>query len=115
MDKKYLASLLLRIGLAFVFIYAGISIFIEPSSWMGFIPGFVDVIISKEILLYVHGGMDILLGAWLLSNKKAFYASIVSSIFVFGIIIFNISSLDIIFRDVGILLSSLALAVLSKE
>ncbi len=114
MKKEYLANLFLRIGLAFVFLYAGISAFINPNSWVGFIPN-IGNFITKAILLQVHSIINIILSIWLLSNKKIFYVSIISSIFLFGIIIFNLNSLEIVFRDVAILLMAIALCVSSWE
>ena len=114
MNKQYLSTLFLRLGLAFVFLYAGIAAFITPNNWVGFIPN-IGNFITKAIILQIHVAVNVLLGLWLLSNKKIFYASSVSSVFLFGITIFNISQFDIIFRDVAILLSALALAVLTYE
>ena len=114
MDKQYLSNLLLRIGLAFVFLYAGMGAFINPNSWVGFIPN-IGNFITKAILLQIHSIINVLLALWLLSNKKIFYASIISSIFLFAIIIFNLNSFEIVFRDVAILLMAIALSVLSWE
>ena len=113
-DEKNI-SLLLRVGLAFTFIYAGITAYLSPSNWIGFIPLFIENFTSLETFLKFHSVFDILLGLWLLSNKKIFYASTLSAIFLTGIIIFNFASLDIIFRDIPILLAAIALAIMSKE
>ena len=114
MNKQYLSNLLLRIGLAFVFLYVGIAAFLNPNNWVGFIPE-IGNFITKAILLQIHSATNILLALWLLSNKKTFYAASLSSIFLFFIVIFNLNSFDIVFRDVAILLSSLALAVLNYK
>jgi len=114
MNKQYLSNLLLRIGLAFVFLYAGIAAFISPNNWVGFIPN-IGNFITKAILLQIHSAVNVLLSIWLLSNKKIFYASIISSIFLFGIIIFNISSFDIVFRDVAILLAAISLSIFNYK
>ena len=45
-DEKRLASFFLRIGLATVFLYAGISAFLNPIAWIGFIPLWLRNIIS---------------------------------------------------------------------
>lgn len=115
MNRKNLVIFLLRIGLAFVFLYAGISILTNPTSWIGFIPKFMEVFVSGYTILYAHAFFDIVLGIWLLYWKKIFYASVLCSLNLLGIILFNLGSLDIIFRDLGLLFSSLALAVLSYE
>ena len=115
MEKEHLANLFLRIGLAFVFLYAGISIIANPTAWIGFLPDFIDIFFSKRTLLYIHAGLDILLGLWLLSNKNIFYASLLSALNILGIIVFNLGALDIIFRDIAIFFTCLALAILNYK
>ena len=115
MNRKDLVVFLLRIGLAFVFIYAGMSILTNPESWIGFVPRFTEAFASRYAILYGHAFFDIFLGIWLLYWKKMFYASALCSLNLLGIILFNLGSLDIIFRDLGLLFSSLALAVLSYK
>lgn len=114
-SRKALVSFFLRIGIAIVFLYASISAFLNPVAWGGFIPPFVKAIISVETFLLFHSILNIVLCLWLLSDKKTFYASIISSIAIFFIVIFNIGSLDILFRDVAIFFAAIALAILSYE
>lgn len=114
-NKKEWICFLLRLGIAFSFLYAGIGAISNPLAWVGFIPSFIEIFFSRELFLYIHGGFDILLGLWFLSNKKVFYASTISSIFLFGIIIFNMGAFDIVFRDLSILLAAIALSVMTKE
>jgi len=103
--KEYTVNLILRVGLAFVFLYAGIAAFISPDNWVGYVPSFIEIFLSREVFLQVHSVIDIALGLWLLSNRKIFYASIVSSVFLFGM-----RDIDILFRDIAILLMAAALA-----
>ena len=112
-DKNSTISLFLRLGLAFSFLYAGIAAFFNPLAWVGYIPVFLRDMISEGILLNLHSAFNVLLGLWLLSNKKTFYAAVVSAIALFAIIISNIVLFDIVFRDVSILLAAVALAILS--
>lgn len=112
-NKKEVAVFFLRIGIAFVFLYAGVAAFLNPNDWVGFIPN-IGNFITKAILLQIHIFFNLILGVWLLSNKKIFYASIISGIAVFFIIILNIGAFDIIFRDVAILTGIIALGILSK-
>lgn len=114
-NKDLLISFILRAGLAIVFFYAAIAAFLDPSSWVGFIPLWIRNVFPERIFLYIHSVYNISLGLWLLSNKKIFYASILSALTMLAIVISNIGSLDILFRDVAILLSAVALAVLSKS
>ncbi len=115
MKKEEIAKTSLRLGLAFVFLYAGIKIFVDPSSWIGFVPNIFGDPFLRQIMLYLHGGFDILLGVWLLTNREVYYASILCSLNVLGIITLNITAMDIIFRDIAVLAASLALAALNYE
>lgn len=113
-DKNQVVSFCLRIGLATVFLYAAISAFLDPDSWLGFFPSWLVSLMPASFLLYVYNIYQIILSLWLLSGKKIFYASVLSAITLGLIIIFNITILDIIFRDVAIFLSAVALAVLNR-
>ena len=114
-DKNVLVSFFLRSGLAIVFFYAGIASLLAPENWVGFIPGFIRNIFPAPILLVLFSVYEISLGAWLLSNKKIFYASILSASTMLIIIIANMSLLDIVFRDIAILFMAIALAILSSK
>lgn len=107
-------SFFLRFGIAFSFLYTAVSSFLSPNSWIGFFPMFLRDLIPANILLLIFSIFEIILALWLISNKAIFYASILSSFTLLGIIIFNFSSFDIVFRDVTILFAALALAFLSK-
>ena len=109
-------SLILRIALAFSFIYAAISAFISPQNWIGFIPDFLPGnFITNNYYLIGFSIFEIILGLWLLSNKRIYYASTISAIALFAITIVNLSSIDIVFRDISLFLSAVALVFLSKE
>jgi len=112
-SKEFFISFFLRVGLSIVFLYVGIAAFLTPNAWIGFIPGFIQNIIPGATFLHMHSIFNILLAIWIMSNKKIFYASILASLSLLAIIVFNYSSLDIIFRDLAILFASLALAVFS--
>lgn len=115
MEHKREISFLLRGGLAFVFIYSGISSFANPYSWVGFVPNIVKLIISRETFLFIFSIFQIILGMWLFSNYKVRIASIFSIISLSGIIIFNISSLEIIYRDIAILSMAVVLAIMERD
>lgn len=115
MGNQKLASLILRIGLAFVFGYAAISALIIPEAWIGFYPQFIRNIVPDQILLYSHSFGEIFLAVWLLSGKKTFYAAVLSAVWILGIILGTLNVFLITFRDVAILFSAGALAVLTKS
>ncbi len=116
MKRIELVSLLLRLSLAFSFIYVAIASFITPNNWIGFIPDFLPGnFITRAYYLTFFSFYEVLLGLWLLSNKKTFYAAILSSATLFAITITNISAMDIVFRDVSLFLAAVALTVLTKR
>jgi len=102
------ASLLLRIGLAFVFFYAGIASFTESAGWIGFLPPFLQYF----SVLYAFAVVEIVLGLWLLIGKWARVAAVIAALMLAGIIVFNFSSMDVIFRDVGLFFAALALVII---
>jgi uncharacterized membrane protein YphA (DoxX/SURF4 family) len=113
MNKLSITSLLLRIGLAIVFLYAAIASFLDPAAWTVYLPSFLSAGSSANFFLNVFSVIEILLSLWLLSGKKTQYAAGVAAIMLVGIIAANLSEFDIIFRDVGLLFAALALAVMS--
>ena len=114
-NKYILISFLLRVGLAITFFYAGISSFLSSTNWIGFVPNFIGLIISKEIFLMIFSIFEILLGIGLLFDYKTFALSILSSATLFLILFVNIINLEILFRDIAILFMALALISLSYK
>jgi hypothetical protein len=111
-------SLLLRVGLAFSLIYPAVAAFYTPTSWIGFFPSFVqDIVGNDEALTYLlhgFGVLEIVLGLWILTGRNIFYPSTAVAWILFFIVAFNISLLDILFRDIPIMLMALALALMHK-
>jgi len=114
-NREALVSFSLRVGLAVVFLYASISALLNPTAWVGFVPSFVKAIIPAQTFLFLHSLGEIALSLWLLSNKQTFYAAILSALAMVAIVVFNIGALDIIFRDIAIFFSAVALAILTYE
>lgn len=110
--KLSLDSFLLRSGTAIVLFYAAFSAYLNPGAWASFVPAFIGKIIPVTVFLNVWGVYEILLAFWLLSGWQPFRAAVVASITMFLITVFNVLGLDIVFRDVAILLSTIALAVI---
>ena len=110
-----IAITLTRLGLAFVFLYAAISALINPVAWVGFFPAWIRGLMSLHLLIILFSSYQILLASWLISGKKTLYSSAFSAITIIFIIISNMNLLDIVFRDVDILVSALALIVLSRK
>jgi len=107
------ASLVLRAGLAVVFLYAAIASILDPISWIGFLPQWLQMIVPGSILLFVFSVYEVILSLWLLSGWRSLTAGLFAAGTLFLIIIQNLGALDIVFRDVAILFAATALIILS--
>jgi len=108
-------SLLLRIGIGLTFLYAGISSLLYPSIWAGFIPTWMTQYIPAITLLTMHAIIELCMVVWLWWGKKLYYAGIMSALLISLIVITNIEARDVVFRDIPIIFSALALALLHKK
>ena len=111
MDINKRIDILLRVGVAFAFIYPAISAVFNPFAWIGYFPPFLISLFPFDsiILLHIFGVTEVIIGLWILSGKKIFIPSALASLYLVGIILFNFVQLDVIFRDISILLMALAL------
>lgn len=112
--NKY-SLILLRIGIASVFLYAAVSATLNPLNWVGYLPQYLRNIFPGDLLLKSFSFYELVLGVWLLTGWKSFYSAVLSSLTLFGIIVTNLGAFDITFRDVAILFSSISLALVSKK
>jgi hypothetical protein len=78
-------------------------------------PQFLRRLIDGNLLLNAFSVYELGLALWLISEKKTFYAALLAAATLAAIVITNITQLEIIFRDIAILFSALALAVLTRE
>ncbi len=114
MDQKHQrAILLLRLGLAFVFLYASIGSLLFPDNWIWFIPDWIQKIIPPKPMLLAHASFELVLGLILLSGKKTFYTALLAALDLLAIMLPNINIFDTVFRDIGLLFMALALATLT--
>lgn len=113
-DKKI--DWLLRIGVGFAFLYPPISALLNPFAWVGYLPLFVTNIFPDAIvLLHIFGVVEVIIGLWILSGKKIFIPSTLAALMLAGIIVFNFSQMDVLFRDIPILLMAVALMISHKS
>lgn len=108
-------SLLLRLGLATVFLYAAISAFLVPDEWVGYLPQFMRDIVSADILLPMFSMLELTLAVWLLSGLYVKYAALLAAALLAGIVVFNFELFAISFRDIALIFASLALFFTEKD
>lgn len=111
MDKNIIK--VLRISLAFAFLYPAISGFISPVKWIGYLPSFIADIsfLTPAISLMIMEIIQIIVALWLLFGKNPYYPGILASLLLAGIIVFNLNLFEIVFRDIALLLVSIALVI----
>ena len=111
------AYLLLRIGVAIAFIYPAVAAILDPLAWIRYFPDFLlDFAGEDEILmLYTFGAFEVILGVWILSEKRIFIPSVLATLVLAAIVIFNWNQIDVLFRDIPIALMSLALVFIQFQ
>jgi uncharacterized membrane protein YphA (DoxX/SURF4 family) len=113
-DRSSVASLLIRLGLGSVLLYAGISSLVSPAEWLGYLPQFLTTRFTGNGLLYAFAVYELLLALWLLSGAYLRYAAGLAALTFAGIIFTNLAAFSTItFRDVPMVFAALALLVLA--
>lgn len=110
LTKGDLDIFILRVGLGLVFLYAGTASLQNPTSWIGYVPQFVLLVMPRETFLMVHGIFELALGVGLISRLWLPILSLLAFLSFFSII--TLVGIDeVTFRDFGLACMSLALFV----
>lgn len=111
MNFEKLPKLLLRIGVAFAFLYPPINALSNPDSWIGYFPKFVHGLVPDLVLLHGFGLIEVVIALWILSGKKIFWPSLAASVMITTIVLMNLNNFEVLFRDLSIAVMALALAI----
>lgn len=111
-SKTVVASLLLRIGLAFVLLYAAIGALQHPNEWIGYLPRLVTDHFPAQKVLDAFSIGQIVMALWLLVGKFLKVAATLTALALLGIIVFNMNAFIVTFRDIGLLFMAIALLFL---
>ncbi len=106
--KKLSPVFILRLGIGFAFVYAGVNALLYPVMWMDFIPHWVGVIVPPATFLLVYSICELILGFAIFFGRFLATASMLAFWNLMFILIFYGVS-DVTFRDFGLALASLAL------
>jgi uncharacterized membrane protein YphA (DoxX/SURF4 family) len=65
---KVFSPVILRVGLAFVFIWFGVNQIMEPQSWIDFVPEYITSFLHLDVttVVYLNAAFEILCGSALL-------------------------------------------------
>lgn len=100
----------LRVGLAIVLFWFGINQILDPSKWVFFIPEWVVQIspISAELIVLLNGGVELVLGAFILLGIFLRVSSLLVALHLF-LIALSLGNSPSGIRDVGLAFMALAL------
>ncbi len=108
-----LPELLLRIGIAFAFLYPPLAALSDPDAWIGYFPGFLLALgVDPLTLLHIFGALESVIALWILFGRKVFVPSITAAVLLIAIVAVNGIQFPILFRDVSIALAAVALALM---
>ncbi len=110
-----ISRLLLRIALAFAFLYPAYGFWKNPGDWVGYIPAFAKGFASTDMLMMLIAGVHIVIALWLLSGWRIFIPSILAALFLSSVVYFNFNQIDVLFRDIALAIAALALAFSNRE
>jgi hypothetical protein len=111
--RQHLSEVLLRIGVAFAFLYPPINALSNPDSWLGYFPSFMRGFVPDLVLLHAFGALEVLIALWILSGWRIFAPSLLATVMLLAIVGFDYRNFEVIFRDLAIASASAALAVLN--
>lgn len=107
-----LAHLVLRAGLAFALLYPPLAAIADPVSWAAYFPAFVHALpVPTIVLLHAFGVLEAALALWILSGWRIRTPAALTALMLVGIVAFNWSQLDVLFRDLSFAALALALAL----
>lgn len=111
-NNPAVASMIIRVGLAAVFLYAAIDAFKEPNAWISFIPAFSTKFIAAKTALDLISVFQIGVAIWLVTGKYLTYAALTAIGLLAGIMVFNPETFLVTFRDIGLIAAAAALIFL---
>lgn len=107
-----LSITLVRIGLGITFILTGILILKDNDKWTHMLPAwFSKYLPSARSFMVITAWTDIITGLWLLSGYFTGIAASLAALHLLGVLIVSgKQEFHEVYRDIGLLFSSLALA-----
>lgn len=105
------AQWLVRVAVAFAFVYPPLNAAGNPDSWVGYFPPFMFSLgIPAEVLLHGFGVVEIVIAVWILWGWRLEIPSVIAAVMLVAIVACNLVQFEILFRDVSIALAAAALA-----
>ena len=107
-------ALLLRLGLAFVFVYAATASFADPDRFERYLPAMLAHPWVEHWCLPAFSTYELVLAVALATGHRLVLASSLAALTVAAITVVNPAEFDVLFRNVAITCAALSLAVRSS-
>lgn len=104
--KRY-AIPTVRIGLAAVFLWFGISQYSNPQQFFGYIPAFATAVASVQTIVLFNATLDTLLGAAFLLGVKIRWFAAIAVVHILSIA-YSLGYNPVMVRDIGLAAAALA-------
>jgi uncharacterized membrane protein YphA (DoxX/SURF4 family) len=119
LNKEEIGVYILRLGLAVVFLYFGISQILDQSKWVYFVPDRFFIFYINEVLksklVFINGIFDTLIALSLILGFFIKIFSLLGFIHLFSITIFSLGFEPSGIRDLGLAFAMLSLFFLCRK
>lgn len=97
-------ELVLRLALAFSFLFPAVHALIDPYAWVGYIPGALLTLLpfGEEVVLHAWGALELALGVLVLFLRRVFVVAGVMGAALLAVVLVNLGQFTILFRDLSI-------------
>jgi uncharacterized membrane protein YphA (DoxX/SURF4 family) len=113
-DKKYIGTLILRLALAFVFLWFGFSQLADAAKWTSFVPEWATTIMNAGTLVLFNGFFEIVAGAFLAVGVFSRYIALLLGLHLLIIgVSMGLSPVGV--RDIGLALASISFFFLAAK
>src|SRR4051812_46559370 len=107
MNYDWWASLLLRAGVAFAFLYPPIDAIFSPYDWIGYFPPLLlqmtqALHIQDLFVLHAFGIFEVVIALWILWGRNIFIPSAIAGVTLVAIVAFDFENFVVVFRDLSI-------------
>jgi uncharacterized membrane protein YphA (DoxX/SURF4 family) len=113
MDWDRFALFILRAGVAFAFLYPPLNALANPFDWIGYFPSFTRGFVPDMVMLHIFGAVEVIIALWILWGRRIFWPSLLATVMLLAIVVFNASNFVVVFRDLSIAAASLSLALMN--
>ncbi len=114
-DKKTIGLLILRLSLAFVFLWFGFSQWSDAALWVSFVPAWMTNFINAGTLVYLNGTFEIIAGIMLaLGILPRLVAVLLGLHLLFISLSIGLTSATGV-RDIGLALATISLSLIGTD